>query len=398
MIVLDTTTRKIQVTMDATAATTESPVVAAYDDISSSATVYTSAASNTITSGTGQVDCVAAPAASTQRLVKYLSCRNDDTNPRICTFRYNDNGTARNLVSATLQAGDALVYVNGQWYVISKLGASAIPSGIVNGDLIYGTGANVLSRLAVGTQGQVLQAGSTRPQWANLFNYATKSGNYTVAQSDSGTVLDVTTGSSADVTITLPASSGTLQGIIIGIRKFDSGTKTVIIAPNALDGINGNTVNVSTKLTAQNAVMFLICTGQTGVNAWEVVSTNGDWLAASTASVSPVSNTYTSMASIVLTPGEWEISGCATMVVGASSGTASAFILNVNNSVGVGTPGDNSLVAIQAWTQQQQATLTIPSYRRVVTAATETWNLNCSITWATTQATANGRISARRIR
>lgn len=111
MIILDQTTRTIEALLSGAPATNQLPIVASYVDVTP--TTYAPGANITVTNSATAVTAVAAPAASTQRQVKFLAIRNDDTAAVTLTLRYNDNGTFRKLWSGTLAVGDTFQYVDG---------------------------------------------------------------------------------------------------------------------------------------------------------------------------------------------------------------------------------------------------------------------------------------------
>ena len=92
-----------------------------------------------------------------------------------------------------------------------------------------------------------------------------KSANYTVVATD--VLIPVTTGSSADVTITLPAATGT--GLYLIIKKIDSGNKNVVI-----DGAGSETIDgaLTKTISTQYGAVVIVDAG-TGV--WDLVSTLG---------------------------------------------------------------------------------------------------------------------------
>lgn len=139
MIVLDTTTRKIQILVDATATTTESPVVASWEDLTTTTNLV--GGSQIITTGATAVDAVAVPSASTQRVVKFMSVYNADTVAHSYTFRYNDNGTTRNLFVPLLSPGQTAIYDNGLWVVVPTY--LSIDPGLCEGRLTLTTGVPV---------------------------------------------------------------------------------------------------------------------------------------------------------------------------------------------------------------------------------------------------------------
>jgi len=117
MIILDATTRSFEAKLGGAAATTELPFVCAFVDVTT--TTYTPAANTGITTGGTAVTLAAAPAASTQRQVKFLSIRNSDTVPATVTVQYNDNATKRIILSAILAVGYSLVYTDGKGFQVT---------------------------------------------------------------------------------------------------------------------------------------------------------------------------------------------------------------------------------------------------------------------------------------
>lgn len=111
MIILDTTTRKLQLLLSGVVTTTELPWTAHYVDV----TIATGALSDVLcangtTNGVTAVDMVAAPASGVRREIKELTVCNEDTVAATVTIRYNDNGTTRRICKVTLAADDNLEY------------------------------------------------------------------------------------------------------------------------------------------------------------------------------------------------------------------------------------------------------------------------------------------------
>jgi hypothetical protein len=71
---------------------------------------FTPGQQNAALNGTTYVDVVAAPASSTQRVVKNVCIYNADTVANEITLALDDNGTVRLLFKETLQAGESYVY------------------------------------------------------------------------------------------------------------------------------------------------------------------------------------------------------------------------------------------------------------------------------------------------
>lgn len=107
-----------------------------------------------------------------------------------------------------------------------------------------------------------------------------KSVPYTVAATDSGTVINV----KGATTITLPAAAG-LSGLTVTVRNAgpNNGDAAVIVAPNAADGVSGNNFTAAVSKGSQNLTgnvgdeMTLVCSGTTGAAGWYVTNVVGTW-------------------------------------------------------------------------------------------------------------------------
>lgn len=121
MILLDTVNKSLEVLLAGAVTTTELDFVVAYADHSPSA--FVPASSDGVTNGAVAVTMIAAPAASTQRQVKFVSIYNGDTVAATVTVQVNNNATLRVVVKIVLAVGSTLVYVDGRgFYVIDSAG------------------------------------------------------------------------------------------------------------------------------------------------------------------------------------------------------------------------------------------------------------------------------------
>lgn len=115
MIILDATTKKLQAYTSATP-TTDLTYYVSYIDMSSLA--VSNIASSNGTFDETETDIVAAPGASTQRQVKYMSLHNADSQPHTVTIVLDVSGTNTVLIQTVLQASYTLIYNNdGKWEV-----------------------------------------------------------------------------------------------------------------------------------------------------------------------------------------------------------------------------------------------------------------------------------------
>lgn len=133
MIILSQTTDKIQVVLGGAVSTNQAQCVASWRDITATPT-YTAGRSAANTNSTTDVDLIAAPAASTQRVIDFISVYNADTASVTLTIKYDANGTDYILWKGTLATGETCIYRDDAGW--GKINAT--------GDLILvgSTGAN----------------------------------------------------------------------------------------------------------------------------------------------------------------------------------------------------------------------------------------------------------------
>lgn len=120
-MILDTTTKSVELILGAAVTTNAMPVTVDYVDLTTTTTLAGS--SDTQSNGTTEVTILAAPAASTQRKLNALTVFNADTASKVVTIRLNNNTTMRNLISVTLQVGCTIGYTDtGGWYLMDSDG------------------------------------------------------------------------------------------------------------------------------------------------------------------------------------------------------------------------------------------------------------------------------------
>lgn len=122
MIVLQDTNDTIEVVLAGAITTNQLPCTVSWRDITT--TGYTPGGSRSNTNSTTAVTLVAAPGASTQRVIDNITIFNNDTATATVTVRIDDNSTEYIVAKATIQAGETLEYTEGQgWRSLSSLGA-----------------------------------------------------------------------------------------------------------------------------------------------------------------------------------------------------------------------------------------------------------------------------------
>jgi hypothetical protein len=124
MLILATTTDKIQVLLTSAITTNQLDCIATYKDIST--TAYSGSSPTLVTTNnTTAIDLVPAPASNVQRIVDFISVYNADTANATVTVRINRNGSTGVLFRCTLATNELLLYVEGKgWNIHSSSGLS----------------------------------------------------------------------------------------------------------------------------------------------------------------------------------------------------------------------------------------------------------------------------------
>lgn len=110
MLILTNTTDAIEVVLSATVTVNQLPFYATWRDVTT--TTYTPGRSAGTTNNTTDVDVVTGPAASTQRVIDFISVYNQDTTNKTVTLKFDDNGTERILLVATLGPAERIEYTD----------------------------------------------------------------------------------------------------------------------------------------------------------------------------------------------------------------------------------------------------------------------------------------------
>lgn len=111
MIILTETTDNLQVVLGANVTTNQLQCVASWRDITT--TAYTPGRTVTLTNNTTDVNLVAAPAASTQRVVDHISIYNADTEVRQVTIKFDANASEYVLHTENIAPGQFISYHEG---------------------------------------------------------------------------------------------------------------------------------------------------------------------------------------------------------------------------------------------------------------------------------------------
>jgi len=183
MLILDSTTKSIQAVMSGTPTTTNPGFVTSYSD--NTGTTFTEGASDGALNGASTVTLVAAPAASTRRIIKSVYIENCDTAAVTVTVYYNNASTLRVLAKVTLQVGDTwstdgtfdtngalkqtvgIVNLANVTGVLTTTNGGTGQSSFTAGDTTYYASGTSLSKLTIGSNGFLMTSTGSAPQWSD---------------------------------------------------------------------------------------------------------------------------------------------------------------------------------------------------------------------------------------
>ena len=262
MLVLDTTTKTIKVIMSGAAATTNPDVVATWLD--NNGTTITEGSTDSALNGAADVTVIAAPGASTRRVVKSIFIENRDTAAVTITVKYDNNGTQRNLAKVTLAVGDTWT-TDGSYDTNGNLKQTATNISLttqVTGVLPVangGTNASSASITAFNNITGYTASGSTGTTSTNLVfstsptlttptigaATATTVNKVTITTPASGSTLTIADGKTATVNNTL-----TLAGTDSTTMTFPS-TSATIARTDAANTFTGVQTMTSPKVITQ---------------------------------------------------------------------------------------------------------------------------------------------------
>lgn len=254
MLVLDSTSKSITVVMSGAAATTNPSFVSAYAD--NNGTTFVEGASDGVLSGTTPVTVIAAPAASTRRIINKLYIENTDTAAVTITVGYLNTASTRVLAKVTLQVGDTwssdgTYDTNGNLkQVVGSVNLATQATGVlpvVNG----GTGATT----STGSGSVMLNTNPTITNYVETL-YAPAAGSAFTVSLANGTIQELTL--NANGTITLPSSvAGKSYTIIVTY----SGSYTLTWAGGSTLKWAGGTTPTPTSANGKYDVFNFYCDG-----------------------------------------------------------------------------------------------------------------------------------------
>jgi len=281
-LVLDATTKTIQAVMSGAAATSNPEYTVAYADSTSSS--LTEGASDGALNGTSAVTVVSSPAASTRRVIKWITIQNKDTAAVTVTITYNNSSgsTSRQIAKVTLQPNDtwttdgsfdstgSLKQTAGSVAVgnITGLGtgvatwlatpsssnlASAVTDETGSGALVFATSPTlvtpVLGTPTSGTLSNCTVDGTNSVGFRTAPQTSGGASSYTLVLTDSGKHVIFTGGSTATLTVPTNSSVAFPVGTTLLVVNDNSGNLTISGAGVTFQLANGATGNrtVATK-------------------------------------------------------------------------------------------------------------------------------------------------------
>lgn len=131
MIILNATTKSLEIVLGGSVSSSQLPFSASYVDMDDTTWALTGMSeSDGASNGTTAVTIVAAPAANSRRQVKAISIYNADNANVTLTIRVNNNGTTRIIFKAVLATLEFLYFGDAGWQVFTANGELKIANTV----------------------------------------------------------------------------------------------------------------------------------------------------------------------------------------------------------------------------------------------------------------------------
>lgn len=267
-LVLDATTKTIQVAMSGAAATANPDFTAAFAD--NNGTSFVEAASDGSLSGSTDVVVVSAPASGYRRIIKKIFIENKDTAAVTITVKYDNNGTQRTIAKVTLQVGDtwttdgtfdtngALKQALGSVNLNSVTGTLGVANGgtgltsLTAGRIPYGNGTSALGN----------ESNLTYDEANNRFGVVGTGYSPNITLTDAATVAwDTTTGQVATFTFvssnrTMGAPSSLVSGAFYALAVIQNAGSNTLTWNSVFKWTSGTAPTLSTAASAKDYFVF----------------------------------------------------------------------------------------------------------------------------------------------
>ena len=261
-LILDATTKSIVVAMSGAAATTNPDFTAAYADDTGSA--FTEGANDGALNGTTSVTLVAAPAASTRRVIRSITIENRDTAAVTLTISYNNAATLRTIAKVTLNVGDtwttdgtfdtngSLKQTLGTVNLASVTGTLTVPNG--------GSGATTLTGVLKGNGTSAFTAATAGTDYVAPATATTFTATQTFNGSAS-TLAQVLTNAAETTTVSATAATGTINYDVITQSVLYYTTNASANWTVNFRGSAGTSLNTLMSTGQAVTVVFLVTQG-----------------------------------------------------------------------------------------------------------------------------------------
>ena len=267
-LVLDATTKTIQVAMSGAAATANPDFTAAFAD--NNGTSFVEAASDGALSGSTDVVVVAAPASGFRRIIKKIFIENKDTAAVTITVKYDNNGTQRTIAKVTLQVGDtwttdgtfdtngALKQTLGSVNLNSVTGTLGVANGgtgltsLTSGRIPYGNGTSAFGN----------ESNLTYDDTNNRLGVIGTGYSPNITLTDAATVAwDTTTGQVATFTFvssnrTMGAPSSLVSGAFYALAVIQNAGSNTLTWNSVFKWTSGTAPTLSTAASAKDYFVF----------------------------------------------------------------------------------------------------------------------------------------------
>jgi len=267
-LVLDATTKTIQVAMSGAAATANPDFTAAFAD--NNGTSFVEAASDGALSGSTDVVVVAAPASGFRRIIKKIFIENKDTAAVTITVKYDNNATQRTIAKVTLQVGDtwttdgtfdtngALKQTLGSVNLNSVTGTLGVANGgtgltsLTSGRIPYGNGTSAFGN----------ESNLTYDATNNRLGVVGTGYSPNITLSDAATIAwDTTTGQVATFTFvssnrTVGAPTSLVSGAFYALAVIQNAGSNTLTWNSVFKWASGVAPTLSTAAAAQDYFVF----------------------------------------------------------------------------------------------------------------------------------------------